>query len=65
MVVSRYIGGREVSVAELNSITITNNNEIGAAINRVVARINSEVQPRIVSTTHIPTRKDVVKISEI
>ena len=65
MVVSRYIGGREISAAELNNITITNNHEIGAAINRVITRINTDTQSQNISTANIPTQKDVVKISKI
>ena len=65
MVISRYIGGREVTAVELANITITNNHEISTAINRAVARINSEAQFQIVSTTHSQARKDVVKNAKV
>lgn len=65
MVVSRFVGGKEISIAELGSITITNNHQVGAAINRVVARINSDTRSAEISTTHIPAQKYVAKPAEI
>ncbi|WRS27323.1 hypothetical protein U6B65_13475 [Oscillospiraceae bacterium MB08-C2-2] len=55
MVVTLYMGGQEISEADLRKVAITQSDHVNAIIGRVIARVNASA-PEL-STQNLPDQK--------